>query len=296
MTTDPAGTLAGHLALDCTTLCHCWRLERTDGLVMGFTDHDRTIVFEGVDYAPETGLSASETVASLDMSPGSAEVEGALSSDRLNEDDIEAGRFDGATVETFLVNWRDPAERMSLRKAVIGRITRADGRFLAELESPARALDRPNGRHLRRVCDAELGDARCGADVTGGDFNAAGSVIDMPAPATIRVNGLDSFDPGWFAHGVLEWGDGSDAGRRLRIVDHRRDGEAVLLVLEGDGPAAQPGTSFAVRAGCDRRFVTCREKFGNSINFRGFPHLPGNDAAYGYVTDGGNFDGGVLVP
>lgn len=296
MTTDPAGTLAGHLALDCTTLCHCWRLERTDGLVMGFTDHDRTIVFEGVDYAPETGLSASETVASLDMSPGSAEVEGALSSDRLNEDDIEAGRFDGATVETFLVNWRDPAERMSLRKAVIGRITRADGRFLAELESPARALDRPNGRHLRRVCDAELGDARCGADVTGGDFNAAGSVIDMPAPATIRVNGLDSFDPGWFAHGVLEWGDGSDAGRRLRIVDHRRDGEAVLLVLEGDGSAAQPGTSFAVRAGCDRRFVTCREKFGNSINFRGFPHLPGNDAAYGYVTDGGNFDGGVLVP
>jgi uncharacterized phage protein (TIGR02218 family) len=296
MTTDPAGTLAGHLALDCTTLCHCWRLERTDGLVMGFTDHDRAIAFEGVDHVPETGLSASETVASLDMSPGSAEVEGALSSDRLSENDIDAGRFDGATVETFLVNWRDPAERMSLRKAVIGRITRADGRFLAELESPARALDRPNGRHLRRVCDAELGDARCGADVTGGDFNAAGSVIDMPAPATIRVNGMDSFDPGWFAQGVLEWGDGSDAGRRLRIVDHRRDGEAVLLVLEGDGPAAQPGTSFAVRAGCDRRFVTCREKFGNSINFRGFPHLPGNDAAYGYVTDGGNFDGGVLVP
>lgn len=47
--------------------------------------------------------------------------------------------------------------------------------------------------------------------------------------------------------------------------------------------------------GCDKRFETCKAKFSNTVNFRGFPHLPGNDAAYGYVNEGGNFDGGPIV-
>ena len=41
-----------------TTLCRCWRVERADGVVLGFTDHDRALVIDGVRHAPETGLSA----------------------------------------------------------------------------------------------------------------------------------------------------------------------------------------------------------------------------------------------
>jgi uncharacterized phage protein (TIGR02218 family) len=71
----------------------------------------------------------------------------------------------------------------------------------------------------------------------------------------------------------------------------------VALVLWRDGAGAPaPGDAFTVVAGCDKSFETCKAKFAPQLNFRGFPHLPGNDAAYGYVTDGGNFDGGPLVP
>ena len=68
------------------------------------------------------------------------------------------------------------------------------------------------------------------------------------------------------------------------------------MLRPGSGLAAAAGDTFSVVAGCDKKFATCKAKFANALNFRGFPHLPGNDAAYGYVVDGGRFDGGPVVP
>ena len=42
--------LAAHLASGTTTLCWCWRLARRDGVVMGFTDHDKALTFDGTTY------------------------------------------------------------------------------------------------------------------------------------------------------------------------------------------------------------------------------------------------------
>jgi hypothetical protein len=39
--------LAEHIASGTTTLCRCWKLIRKDGTVLGFTDHDRDIAFDG---------------------------------------------------------------------------------------------------------------------------------------------------------------------------------------------------------------------------------------------------------
>ncbi len=38
-----------------------------------------------------------------------------------------------------------------------------------------------------------------------------------------------------------------------------------------------PSDTFTVSAGCDKHFATCQAKFANTVNFRGFPHMPGND-------------------
>lgn len=85
------------------------------------------------------------------------------------------------------------------------------------------------------------------------------------------------------------------AGRR-RVIAHNRSGGVDLLTL-ADGPrAVAAGEALTVAAGCDKGFSTCGKKFANSLNFRGFPHLPGNDAAYGYASEGAVFDGAPLVP
>lgn len=293
--TTPSPAFQAHLDRDVTTLCYCWKLTRRDGVVLGFTDHDRPLTVGATLYEPDTGLTASETRSSLGLAEDSQQVEGALSSPRITEADIAAGRYDGASVETLLVNWRAPEQHLKLRRATIGGITREDGRFTAELSNLSASLDRVVGRTIRRTCDAELGDARCGVDLDTESHTASAAVLGDEGMGGLRVGGLGGFAPGWFSHGVLEAASGAAAGLTARIVDHRVAGGEVRLVLSGELVGLATGDAVIVRAGCDKRFATCRDKFANALNFRGFPHLPGNDAAYTYVNADQTFDGGAIV-
>jgi uncharacterized phage protein (TIGR02218 family) len=288
--------LKTHLEGRVTTLCHCWRLTRGDGLRLGFTDHDQEIEFDETAFEPRSGFGQSEAEASLGMSADRVDIEGALDSERLVADEIEAGLYDGAKVETYLVNWAAPDQRVLLREAVIGTIVLGDGRFVAELASPMRQLDRPNGRHLRRICDAELGDARCGVDLGQPAFAASGEVTSIGADGRASVTGLAGFDDGWFSGGVVTWTGGALTGRKSRVRGHSVGLAGASLVFEDEAAGLAAGDTFEIVAGCDKRFSTCRTKFANTPNFRGFPHLPGNDAAYGYASEGQDFDGGPLVP
>lgn len=289
--------LGEHLEREVTTACHCWRLTRRDGVVCGFTDHDRALTVDGTLFEPESGFSATEARTTLGLSVDTVDVEGALSSSRIRDEDISAGLYDSAKVETLLVNWRKPEDFALLRVATIGKITRSDQRFVAELEGLSYSLDRPGGRYIVRACDAELGDARCGFQLEQSGYAGAGAVLEREGSDAIVVSGLDAFAPGWFVHGVMVWTAGARAGRSERIMGHSRQSRGVLLALgHSPLPPIGEGDTFSVKAGCDKTFATCKAKFSNAVNFRGFPHLPGNDAAYGYVVDGGQFDGGPIVP
>jgi uncharacterized phage protein (TIGR02218 family) len=289
--------LAAHLDGEATTICHCWRLTRRDAAVKGFTDHDRRLTVDGTLFEPLTGFSATEARDTLGLAVDTVDVEGALSSDDIDEADIATGLYDDATVETLLVNWAAPAQFARLRSATIGKITRRDGAFVAELKSRMHALDQVNGRVIARRCDAELGDGRCRFAMDLPGFSAAGAVVSAETPEMLRVSGLDSFDGGWFALGSIEWTAGARAGRKAHVAGHvLRQGGVELALQPGEAAAPQPGNTFLIRAGCDKTFATCKMKFDNALNFQGFPHLPGNDAAYGYAVDGDVFDGGPLVP
>lgn len=276
------GELAAHLAGGVTTLCWCWLVKTHDGRVMGFTDHDRDIAFNGVTFAAATGFDATESEASLGLSVDNVDVSGVLSSDRLNEADLAAGVFDDAEVEIWLVNWAAPEQRSLLRRGNLGEVTRSAHAFSAEIRGVAHRLDQPTGRLYRFGCDAELGDARCGVDIDSPYYRGTGSVVAVDEHRLV-VAGLDAFAPGWFARGRFAWLDGANAGRASEVKAHRVTEAGVVIVLWRAMPqAVAAGDAFAVTAGCDKQFSTCREKFANGVNFRGFPHMPGNDFAMSY--------------
>jgi hypothetical protein len=54
----------------------------------------------------------------------------------------------------------------------------------------------------------------------------------------------------------------------------------------GLGAESFPGES------CDKRWETCVGRFGNGLNFRGFPHVPGDDFLLATPVEGGRHDGG----
>lgn len=295
MTPLPPG-LAAHVAGTAISLCHCWTVRRKDGVAIGFTDHDETLVLDGIAHDPQTGFNASAAEAELGLKTATMDVEGALRSDRINDQDLRAGKYDQAVVETWLVNWQSPGDRIRLRTSRIGRIEISGDSYKAELQGMAEATDRRTGRLIRRQCDAELGDGRCALDISGAAYMTAGTVLAATA-TMLDVSGCGGFDEGWFEQGALHWTSGANAGTVSKVAGTAADGVSMRLALWL--PPAMPvanGDGFNLYAGCDKRFETCKAKFANGLNFRGFPHLPGNDAVYTYVNGDGLFDGGVLTP
>jgi uncharacterized phage protein (TIGR02218 family) len=290
--TFPPG-LQDHLDTGATTLAWCWKVERRDGTVLGFTDHDLDLSFDGVSFAAATGFTASEVVSSLGLAVDNLEVEGALAAAAITEADLAAGLYDGATVELWRVNWTDAAQRVLMRKGALGEVSRGELAFTAELRGLAHALQQATGRTYQRLCDADLGDGRCGINVDAPGFKGTGSVDAASDDRILAVSGLSGFADSWFRFGKLAWTSGANAGRIAEVKGHAR-GSTVTLTLWQRAPSpVEPGDGFTVTAGCDKTLTTCRARFDNIANFRGFPHMPGNDRAFAYVVgESGENDGG----
>jgi uncharacterized phage protein (TIGR02218 family) len=283
-----------HLESGTTTLATCFKLVRTDGVVLGFTDHDAPIVRGGVTYDPACGADGSVEPAELGPKTATAELLGVLSHAALDETDILAGRYDGARVETWRVNWRAPEQGYLRRVDTIGEIVREDGRFRAELRSPAQALNRVEGRIYHALCDARLGDARCGVDTSA--FETEVTVLDVADEATVTIAAQSLPAADWFVFGTLTWLTGARTGIFDAVAGYvAGETDQLRLARRHEGTIAAGDTALLV-AGCDRQFATCRDKFGNSASFRGFPHIPGSDYVLRYPQPGGARNGQPVVP
>jgi hypothetical protein len=59
----------------------------------------------------------------------------------------------------------------------------------------------------------------------------------------------------------------------------------------GDERCAVEGAHPDFELGCDKRFATCAARFDNTLNFRGFPTIPGDDFLTIYPAEGERHDG-----
>jgi uncharacterized phage protein (TIGR02218 family) len=269
--------LAAHLATGTTTLAWCWRLTRADGTRQGFTDHDRDLVFDGTTFEAASGFTATDIKDAVGLSVDNLEVSSALRSDSLNEDDLAAGLYDDAAVEIWRVNWADPVQRVLMRAGSIGEVSRSGLAFTAEVRGLAQYLQQPKGRLYQYGCDADLGDARCTVDLDDPAFRGTGTVVTASSLRLFTATGLDAFAADWFTRGLVTFTTGANAGRRQEVKRHLAGTEATLELWQPMALAIAPGDTFTVTAGCDKHFATCQAKFANAVNFRGFPHMPGND-------------------
>ena len=278
-----------------TTLCRCWLIARNDGVVQGFTDHDGDIVVNSVTCRAASGLTASEATEQLGLAVTGSELSGALSDDTLTEDDLAAGRYDAAQVELWLVDWSEPSLAVKLAAGVLGEVRREGAAFTAEVRGLAYRFAEDNGRLYTATCDADLGDARCKVDLTGAAMRGEGSVTAPVATASFTASGLDAYADGWFTQGRLQFVGGPNAGVAVEVKSHRVDAAVTFELWQAMPQPIGAGDAFVVTAGCDKHFGTCAVKFANAANFRGFPHIPGNDFLVSYPAPGDSgLDGGSL--
>jgi len=285
-----------HLQTGHTTLARCWVVTRRDGKVLGFTDHDRDLAFEGISFRASTGMSARALQQTSGLAVDNTEAMGVLSSAAITEEDIEAGRYDGAKVRAWLVNWAEPDQRVLQFNGSIGEISRGDGEFNAELRGQTEALNQPQGRVYQAPCSAVLGDGNCRFS-----FDLPGYVAEVPVEVVeegrvFRFADLTGFDHRWFERGRLQVLSGAAQDLVGMIKNDRLSGtERVVELWDRLRSPIETGDMIRLEAGCDKRAETCRLKFNNFLNFRGFPHIPGEDWLTAYPTQTSVNDGASLT-
>ncbi|HWT11988.1 MAG TPA: DUF2163 domain-containing protein [Allosphingosinicella sp.] len=253
------------------TIALCWRLERRDGVALGFTTHDGDLEIDGLAYRAAPGMLPSSISLSDGFEADSLDVEGALSDRAIAAADLRAGRWDGASLAVFMVDWEDPGgDRLALARGELGEIAVEGDSFQAELRGPTAALDRPVVEQTSPECRAELGDRRCRVDMAGRTLlTRVVAVLGEDVIELAEAAGGDAY-----GYGRLRWIGGVNSG--LESAVRRSDGTRIEL-REPPPLAPAAGDLVEVREGCDKRLATCSGRFGNAANFRGEPHLPGLD-------------------
>ncbi len=291
MRTLPPGFQA-HLDSGSTTLAHCWRITLKSGEKLGFTDHDRNLNFDGTMFEAAAGFTSSSIESSLGLSVDNMEAEGALQSAKLDETRLKAGEFDHASIEVWRVNWQDVSQRVLLRKGHLGEVSYGDGAFKAEVRGLSHLLSQQKGRLYQFGCDAELGDTRCGVNVSAVAFADAG-VVAAVEEAAVVLSGI-VFQDDWATRGRLTF---TGNGKTVGVKRQRNIGALTRIDLWSALPfVVNVGDSVVLTAGCDKQFATCGAKFSNAVNFRGFPQMPGTGFVATFAVSGDpNNNGGKRI-
>jgi uncharacterized phage protein (TIGR02218 family) len=263
--------MADFLLPDLATIALCWRLERLDGVALGFTSHDRDLEIGGLVYRAAPGMLPSAIGLSDGFDPATLDIKGALTSDAITGQDLRAGRWDGAALVIFMTDWEAPGnEMLGIARGSLGEVVVRGDAFEAALRGPAGLLDIPVVEQTSPECRAQLGDKRCRVDMAA--RVRITRVAALPGDELVEVG--DAAAGNAYGYGRLRWIGGANSGTQSAIL--RSDG--VMLTLR-DPPAFAPavGDLVEIGEGCDRMLATCSGRFGNAANFRGEPHLPGID-------------------
>ncbi|RYY46819.1 MAG: DUF2163 domain-containing protein [Sphingomonadales bacterium] len=250
-----------------TTLALCWRVERRDGVTIGLTAHDRDLAIHGLVYRAAPGMTPSAITRNAGLDADSMDVSGALSSSAIGERDLLAGRWDGARVVLFATDWSDAGESVALGEGIIGAVETADGTLTAELRGLAAALERPVVEETSPECRAELGDKRCRVALA-----ARRRIVRVTAIAGAMLTIDTATGANLYGGGRLRWLSGANSGLEDAVA--RSDGFGLTLRRP---PRFDSGGLAELTEGCDKSLATCAGRFGNALNFRGEPFLPGTD-------------------
>lgn len=266
---------AGFLSGELIGFALCWRVERRDGVTLGFTSHDRDLVVDHLRYQSAPGMAPSALDRRAAADAASFEVSGALEAAAITEDDLVAGRWDGAAIHLLAVDWQRPEAHVEIARGTLGPVTVSRGRFTAEVRGPDAVLDRAIVEETSPECRAELGDRRCRVPLA--PRTRLVRVVQANGPDVL----FDAIEPaanGW-GWGRLRWLDGANAGLASPVLASA--GGRVTLAAP-PAFALAPGVRAEAIEGCDKRLETCATRFGNAANFRGEPHLPGIDLLMRY--------------
>ena len=217
--------MASFLLPELTTIALCWRLERRDGVALGFTTHDRDLAIGGLLYRAAPGMLPSAISLSDGFAVDTLDIEGALSSAAITAEDLR-GRALGRGVGAHLhgrLGGAGAARTLPIARGELGEVSIKGDAFEAELRGPAALLDAAVVEQTSPECRAMLGDKRCRVDMA-----ARVTVTRIAAVVDDETVEVEAAAPGNVHNfGRLRWLGGANSGLESAVL--RSDGVRLTL-------------------------------------------------------------------
>lgn len=228
--------------------------------VWAVTSGREVVTYQADTYQPAV-LRRSGLEQSPDFSRNGIELECAR--DFAVAQLFAASRPNGVVSLTLFRNHYGDSEYITAWKGRVASVVFAGSGATIRCESIFTALKRPGLRaHYQTGCRHALYDTGCG--INNQAYKIAGMLSAVSGLTATSVAFL-SQSSGWLTGGYLRVG-----GVPRMITQHSGDTVTLSSVL----PGLAVGSAFEAFAGCDRSFSTCQSKFGNALNFGGFPWIP----------------------
>lgn len=284
--------LEAKLRAGATSLARGWRLVRQDSVVVAATEHDRDLEAGGILFKAALSVIESPVETEVSLSPGHAALSGALSLAGVHADDIKLGLWDQARVEAYLIDWQEPTLSVPLWSGFVQTIVCHGSRFELNIQTLEPAMNQMVGRLYARTCDATLGGNRCGVDLTAPAYSASATILTAESDRALTLTLIQNFDVTVFRAGMLRITSGRATGLARPILQAEQiSGYAAIKLAQPMPLLPGPGDHVTLSLGCDKRYETCRNRFGNGLNFRGVPTLPGDAITVTGPSPAGNSGG-----
>lgn len=291
-----------HLNGVVTSLVTCWKVELTDGsTVLGFTNHTRPLELDGLQYLPDVGVTPTSLVSNAGTGVDNLEVHSVIDSAVIKEEDLISGKYDFARITVLMVNPDSLGDgAIIMHKGIIGDVSEKNLEFVAEVRGYLQMVSKDILELTSPYCRVvKLGDGRCKVNLGGRtattDIGMDHAITQLVAVDTVvsrkkfHVNEFEltafgeTYD-NFFQFGECVFVTGANAGRRIGVKYNIGFPITLVTLVEETPYDIQPLDEVRFYAGCDRSWTTCRDKFANTLNFRGEPGIPGGD--WGTVSPG----------
>lgn len=156
--------MTAQAATGSTTWARCAKIKTRDGLIVALTEHDQALSIDLGDgdgaqsYTPDDAVELSTGRVSADLSIDNRDIAGALASARITDEDLHAGRYEGAEVTIFEVDWQAPGAGQKVHMAgVLGQCETRGEEFVVEFRSWPAELQRNVAQTIGPQCLRSFG-------------------------------------------------------------------------------------------------------------------------------------------
>ncbi len=260
-----------------TSLARCWKILRSDGQSFCFTDHNEDIMFDNDTYSSVSPLNMSSLEKNIGLDTDNVEISGTFHHESIVETDIENGLFDQAKIVVFEFDWVLKTKNRVLFQGLFSSYSYGDDRFSVEAQSAFGKLGHVFGRGFHLTCDADLGDENCGIDINLPSYKFTPNIIKFLENG-IEISSIVGIAEGRFQNGTAELIANERVISKLSIKSDVLTEETRQITFWNNLNSNQTAAdNINLYIGCDKSIDCCCQKFGNAINFRGFPNIPNDD-------------------